>query len=493
MKRAVLVLSLLLALPGGATAQDSPEAAQQKRFLEMRRSRVDLQTERAELSRVESLFEQGLVSEADVERASAKEKKAVFDYQEALLNLASTHPRLSVRRAVKLEDDSGRKLVRLTLVNLTAGLGDIDAQALPRGDDELLQDLARFSSRPIRNVLVSLLDTGVVSSGNPSPLRGAAVALPYEHVIPEIGYQQTATLEFQLLRDVGSVLVHVAFGGQVQEIDVHLEQAAGQRPIAVSSTQISQELDLGSTASYDLRLHRPGIDEQSFGLRVVGLPPQILHSFREPGGAARLSRLHFPTGVTERDLELHVTLPDRLSGGLTLDEPLAFDVEVFPPEAAVAGSHAGSVRLELIPRGMGELEISAPTLFSEIPAAGGLESRLDLRNVGTRVLHDVRLTVEAPLRWEARVEPEDLTALAPGEERLLRLIAQPPENVPFGDYELRLKAESLGANRAIHAPEKIYRVRVEPSSGLSGTALVLGLLLALTAGMVVLGVRIARR
>lgn len=489
----LLLLSLLL-LTVESFGQNPSGEAQEKKFLEMRRDRVDLQTERAELARVERLLQQGLVSEAEVERARSKEQKARLDYQEALLDLASVEPRLSVQRAVKLEDDTGRRFVRLTLTNLTSGLGDFDFTTLPEGNDDLLRELAQLEGRPIRNVFVSLKDTGAETPGNPSPLRGATVALPYEHLIPEIGFKETKTLEFQLLRDVASVLVYIAFGGQTQEIDIHLEQAIGERPITVSSSQISQEVDLGSTAVYDLRLQRSAIDEQTFGLRIAGLPPQIRTSFREASGEARLSQLHFPAGVTERNLELRVTLPDRVNEEIEIDEPLVFEAMAFEPGAGEDDEvRTGSVRLELIPRGVGRLDLGAPSLFSEMSADETLETSLRLRNTGSRVVHDVKTTVEPPLRWEAEVEPEILDTLAPGEERQLRLVVRPPAEVPVGDYELRLQAESLASNRAVDAPEKIYRVRIEPKSGLTATALVLFLLLVLTAGIVVFGVRLARR
>jgi multidrug resistance efflux pump len=62
---------------------------------------VDWQTEQEELARVERLFAEGLVADAEVGRARAKTEKARLAYQEALIELASVQPRLSVQRAIK--------------------------------------------------------------------------------------------------------------------------------------------------------------------------------------------------------------------------------------------------------------------------------------------------------------------------------------------------------------------------------------------------------
>lgn len=508
---AVWGLLLFAAAPAALSPQGGTAGSPQKRILELQRTRIDLTTELEELKRVERLFDQGLVSAADVERAQAKADKARLAYQEAMLELVVIPPRLSVERAVKREGPGGERFVTLTLVNLTSGP---PPEELGLEEDSQITELVELSRRPIRDIFVSLRDTGADSPGNPSPLRGATVALPYERYIPELAHGQSRSLEFQLLRDVGSVLVHVDFAGQTQETDIHLEIAADGQPVTLVSNPISQEIDLGATGSFALRLSRSSIDERSFGLQVVNLPPQVTATLADPESRARLSQIYFPAGVQERNLELRVTLPERTDEQVRVDQPLELWVVAYKPDAGEpfprgtlpAGGDAGGdiaetlrtggvghLRLEILPRGVGRLEILSTSLFSEIAGDEPLTVALRLRNDGTRTLHNVRPLGEAPLNWKLAWRPDVVAALEPQQEAEVEMALEAPEEAPVGDYEVKLEAESLAQDRVITAPTKIYRVRIQPGSSLMATVLLISLLLALTAGIVVFGIRVTRR
>lgn len=503
---ALLVISAPLVSWSRAEAQEGwLTGSPQKRVLELQRTRIDLTSELEELKRAEQLFEEGLISESDVERARAKADKARLSYQEAMLELAVVPPRLSVQRAVKREGPGGERFVTLTLVNLTAGPSPSEPTADPVFPG--LQELVEFSRRPIRDIFVSLRDTGATSSGNPSPLRGATVALPYERYVPELAFGESRDLEFQLLRDVSSVLVHIDASGVEQEIDIHLEHAAGGQAVTLVSNPSSQEIDLGTMGTFRLQFSRSSIDERSFGLQVVNLPPQVRASLVDPANGARLSQISFPAGIQERVLELRVTVPERTDERVQVNTPLEFWLAALEPEAgepfgrgvvhgeeAIREASAGAVQLEVVPRGVGRLEIQSTSLFSEIGGqAEPLTVRLGLRNQGTRTLHNVRLLGEAPLEWELEWQPNVIPVLPPQEEAEVELKVQIPEEAAVGDYEVKLQAQSLTEGRTTSAPEKIYRVRIQAGSNLLPTVLLISLLLTLTAGIVVFGVRVTRR
>jgi hypothetical protein len=371
----------------------------------------------------------------------------------------------------------------------------------------LLEDIRRLLDRPIRGVIVSLKDTGATAPGNPSPLRGATIALPYERFVPEIGQGTAVELDFELLRDVSSVLVDLSFaGGQNQEIDVHLEQAGGDRIVEIGSLQASQEVDLGATAVFDLRLGRSGVDPQILELTVLGLPPQVAAEFREAGGNARVSQLSFPAGVTERSLELRLTLPEREGRGVEIDRLLPFLVVAGEPgdpllasaggsaaEETIFASSLGVVRLAVRPRGIGQLEITVPPHLSTLEAGARLRTTIEVHNPGSRRLDHIQLTAEGPLGWPVALAPITIESLEPHEKVAAELSAQAPQEAPPGEYEIRLRAESLSSQPRIESPERIYRLRYEPSSGLAITLSLLALLIGLTAGLVVLGIRLARR
>ena len=131
-------------------------------------------------------------------------------------------------------------------------------------------------------------------------------------------------MEFQLLRDVNSVVVAGSYKGQNVEMVVQLQQAETENAVAISSMQASQEADLGTEATFDLRLERSSVDVRRFQLKVINLPRQISYNFVDPGSRARLSQVNFPAGVTQQNLNLTLFLPERADEQVPIDEPLEF-------------------------------------------------------------------------------------------------------------------------------------------------------------------------
>jgi hypothetical protein len=502
--QALLFLSLLglLALP---LAAQPAVRNDESRILDVRRRQLELRSAQSELTRTEELFKQGLVSQAVLERSQADLAERQLDYQQAVLGVLNMEPRASVRRAVKVQTPDGRRLVRLTIANLTPAFDDAQFRMLNNFEGaEPLPDALR--TRHLRDLFISLQDTGEPDPAGRAVGRGTTIALPYELHLSELRYGSSRTLEFQLLRDVDSVLVAIGHKGQVQEIDLQLEQAGTERVVEVTSAQVSQETDLGGQATFDLRLERPTVDMRSLQLRVLGLPAQISHSFLDPKSEARLSQVTFPPGVTQQGLGLRLFLPDRADDRVRIDQPLAFWVVVagdaqaasFPegqtitPEQILA-SKAGALRLEVIPRGVGRIEVLAGSLFSQIRAGESAETTLQVRNTGTRRLDNVQLTARAPLGWRIEMQPEVVPALDIQQDREIRLKITPPADVDMGDYEVRIKAESFANNREVPSEEKIYRVGVKARSRIWTSAAVLGTLLLVVVGVVISGLKLMRR
>lgn len=482
---------------------------EQRRFLEVRRRQIELKQARTQLQRTQELFEQGLTSRTELGRAQTAVETAQLNYQEAVLSLLSLQPRLSVRQAIKYQTKDGRKFVRLTVENLTPTFDDSQFRLLSNfeGADPIPEELRR---RDLQDIFVSLKAAGELATGaatsTAATSRGTTIALPYEVHIPELKYGQSQTLEFQLLRDVGSVVVASSYKGQNQEIDIQLQQAETENVVTITSTQISQEADLGSQATYDLRLERSSVDVRQFRLKVVNLPHQISYSFIDPQTQARLSQLNFPAGVTEQRLGLRLFLPERADEQVRIDEPLAFwalvmderQAERFQDErvyssAEIAGSRAGRVQLVIIPRGVGRIEVSAVSLFSEIQTGESVETTIMLRNTGTRRLDNIKLTTESPLNWRVDLQPDVVPALEINREETVKLKIVPPSDVVVGDYEVRLKTESYAYGRRVPSEDKIYRVSVKAQTSLWGTVGLIGGLLVLVIGIVVFGIKLTRR
>jgi hypothetical protein len=499
---AVLVIASLAIGPAFGQGRADTE---QGRMIEVRRKQVELQSFRAELARKQELFDKGLISGAELDGVRVRLTGAELDYQEAVLALLTLEPRVSVRRALKSQAPDGRRLVQVTLANLT-----------PAFDDSQLKLLSNFEgaapipeglkTRALRDLFVSLRDTGSSDATGRVAGRGITVALPYEVYIPELRYGESRTLAFQLLRDVDSALVTISQKGQVQEIELQLEQAETRGVVQVSSNQISQEADLGGQATFDLRLERSTVDVRSLQLKAVNLPRQISYSFLEPQGDARVSQINFPAGVRQQNLKFRLFLPDRSDDLVKIDQPLAFWVlalgsgeaehfageRVYTPDE-IKRSRAGTLRLEVIPRGVGKIELATESLFAETDPGQSVNTTFKLRNTGTRRLDNVQLSVEAPMNWRVALTPQTIPALDPHREQNVRFSIAIPADAAVGDYELRIKTQSYAYNRQVPSEDKIFRVSVKARSKIWMTVGVLGTLLLVAAGILVSGIKLARR
>lgn len=536
-----LVFLLVGLLWGGlavqpAFPQDGSMSEQQRRLLQVRHRQVELGEARLGLERVRELFDQGLVPEVELERSQSALEKAQLQYQEAVLSLLNLQPRVSIEDAVKHQGPDGRTFVRLAITNLTPTFDDTRLTLLDNfeGEHPIPEELR---VRDIRDIFVSVQSPGGGEEHGVSP-RGTTIGLPYEVHVPEIAYGDRRELEFQLLEDVSSLLVSLTSEGEVREIDIKLQQETIGGGIQVTSTEISQEADLGSEATFELRLERSTVDRRSFELQVLGLPRAVRPSFVDPETQARLSRINFPPGITQRDLSLRLFLPERSVGELQMDRPLELWAAVMdsrngglaelnghgssgapepsdglPSQAvtAVRGGEegatpalltrrieklrehgAGLLRLEVIPRGVGELELSAASLFAEVVRGEPVATRFILRNAGTRRLDEVKIETEPPFDWRVETEPSFLTHLEVGEERDLDLRIVPPEDVDIGDYEVRIQAESSAYNRPLPTEDKIYRISVKARTDLLTTFALIGGLVVLVGGAVFGGSRLLR-
>ncbi len=492
----------------------SPISDEQRRFLEVRRRQIELSSARTALKRMQELFKQGLIPKTDLDRAQTEVDTAQLNYQESVLALLSLQPRLTVKEATKYQAKDGRKFVRLTVQNLTPTFDDSQFKLLSNfeGADPIPESLR---TRDISDIFVSLRATGDTTTGPEATARGTTIALPYEVHIPELKYGVSKTMEFQLLRDVNSVAVGSTYKGQNQETVIQLQQAETENVVSVTPMQISQEADLGSQATYDLKLERSSVDVRQFQLKAVNLPRQISYSFIDPSSQARLSQVNFPAGVTQQSLGLRLFLPERADeqalpeqadGQIRMDSPLEFWVLVMDAAQAqqfeqerkyganeIEHSRTGRARLLVIPRGVGRIEVSAASLFSEIQTGEIVDTNITIRNPGTRRLDNIKLTTEYQLNWHAEVTPDIVPLLDINRETTVKLRIIPPPGVLVGDYEVRIKTESYAYNRRVPSEDKIYRVSVKAQTNVWGTAALVGGLLLIVGAIVIFGVKLTRR
>lgn len=492
----LLVAALVVAVGWAQNYGNYNPRDDQYRLLGMTRAQTEYETALREFQRVSDLRAQNLVSQSELEQARSRMEGARVNYLQAALAIVFASPHVIIDRAVKFQRADGRKYVRLTLrsENQAGAEGEKLSDII---DSTLLRQL-----RPeeVPNVFVSLKDD--------SPNGGAIISSPYEARIPVLRFGVPVTLEFRLLRDVDVVTVSATYANQTSDRRVFLEKDASANIVSIQSAQISQEGDLGTEVRYELQLERFTSDAGGVRLEVGGLPREIHYEFRDPASSARLTSLRFPEGVTSQRLILALSLPQRDAGRFALDRAIPFWAFALDAEAAqrfaalgrdsltaaeAQSIAAGKVRLELLPRGIGRLEVRAANLYRTIVRGDSVVMDVTLHNTGSRAVQNVRVTADVPPDWRASVAPELVPEVPIDGESRVHLTIVPPADIGVGDYDARLKTDALSADRSVDTEDKTIRVHVEPPANIAGTILLVVLLLGLVGGVVVFGLKLTRR
>ncbi|MDP6777435.1 MAG: NEW3 domain-containing protein, partial [Candidatus Latescibacteria bacterium] len=225
------------------------------------------------------------------------------------------------------------------------------------------------------------------------------------------------------------------------------------------------------------------------------------------GQGQRLSQVNFTQGVTSKQLSLTAFLPDRADDQVAIDKTIEFyalvlpqpvwrelqplDGRMFTPEE-VEKLNAGKVKLELIPRGVGRIEVRALTLYYEIKTDESVEMAITVHNDGTRRLDNIRIRTNVPPNWRATVEP-DVIPLMPGETHTVKLLFLPPDGVGVGDYEVQIQTQALADNRPVETQDKMVRIHVSARTNLLLSAFLVLSVIGMVIGIVWYGVKLTRR
>ncbi len=349
----------------------------------------------------------------------------------------------------------------------------------------------------MRSIYVSLKDE-----------NGTIIAQPYDAVIDVLSYNQTASLEFQLQKDVDEVAVVLQYGDvQNDERKVYLQKESEQDIVDISSMQFSQEGDLGARVNYDLALNRLADNEKTFTLRVINLLDRLSFEFVDPASQSRISQVKFTQAQSRHNLSLGVYIPEELDINL-LDKAMVFyvaildnvETEKYGPDnrlhlnaQELKELKGGKEQLQLIPRGVPEIQLTSTNLGYDIKTDERVEMKAKLKNTGTRDLSDIRIVVEPQTDWQEQISPEFVTSLKRQEEQEIQILLIPPIDVTPGDYEAKMNAECTVDNRKVEAMEKTIRIHIAAKTSLTGSALLVIGLVILIAGIAVLSIRLSRR
>ncbi len=478
-----------------AGAQIQTQESQSMKLLRLKSAQLSLDQTKADFERALKLKEEGLISEAEFSKTQTIYLQAQVEYQQALINFMGSEARISVSSAVKYQDRSGKKHVRVALRYSSKELKEL-AKLNISAEDLFPLDFMK----EIKDVYVSLLSEGKIISD------------PYEKTVASLPLESEREVTFQLLKDVENLDVSVSYSGKTEVTSVFLQKGVSANMVTVNSAQFSQEADLESAATYDLSLEKFSGEANIFKLEVVNLPQQITYEFSDPQTQARLSQIKFSEGVTSLKLSLKLYLPKNADDDVVIDKPIEFHVLALASDQSanlldllknrtdsrvstedIEKLRAGAARLEIIPRGVPRVEVQALNLYHEIRVGDSVEMNVTVRNTGTRMLNNVRVYCDLPLNWRVEIEPDLIAILEQNKDEVVKIRFIPPPDVSVGDYEPKIRTDSIADNRSVESEDKIVRVHISSKANVLGITILILLLVGLLVGIVIFGIKLTRR
>lgn len=469
------------------------QESQSLKILALKKAQLHLEEMKGDFDRALWLKEEGLISEQEFVQKRTSYLQAQVTYQEALITFMGSEARLSVASAVKYQDKAGKKYVRVSLRYSSKELKELAKLNIDAKDLFPLDFL-----QEIKDVYVSLRSEGKIISN------------PYEKTIPSLSLEQERQVTFQLLKDVENLDVNVFYAGKNETTSVYLQKGLSANIVTVNSAQFSQEADLESEATYDLSLEKFSGEANVFRLKVINLPQQISYEFIDRQTQARLSQIKFTEGITNMQLSLKLYLPRNADEQVVIDKSIEFYCLVLDDEQSsqvnellssgqsvgpkeIDSLKAGNVKLELIPRGVGKIEVLALSLYHEIKVGENVNMEVRVKNAGTRRLDNIRIYTDLPLNWRSEIKPDLIASLDQGKEEIVAIDFIPSEDTSVGDFEPKIRTECIADNRRVESEDKIVRIHISARTNVLGITLLVIFLVGLLVGIVVFGIKLTRR
>lgn len=490
MIKKLLLLAALIIIASGAFSQQENEASL---ILDLKKARASFDMAKQKYENNKKLIENKAISEDEFTQSKNELLSSEVDYQKLILRLISQQSYVVIEKAIKYQDSHGDKKVKIVLRNAMEG----NQEFLNQFKEHFDMFTPEMRSNKIYNVFVSLVNI-------PDQI---IIGSPYEVHIPTIELGSSASADFKLLKDIESIQVNLNYGGRDDKKNIYLQKDASANIVDIASSQFSQEANLGAQASYDLTLERFSSSDDIYQLVVVNLPKQINVEFSDIENSARLSQLRFNQGVNLRKLALKTYLPERDDEDVVIDKPLVFYAlavtkEVYEKLGNVNRNFSsneinsipgGRIKLELIPRGVGRIEVRAPNLYHEIKTGDSVTMKVTIYNSGTRRLDNVKITCDNPLNWHSIIQPDLIKSLDPGKEQTVVISIIPPDDVSIGAQEFKIKTDAYVHNTRVESDDKTVRIQVEAKTPVIGTIFLILLLIGLILGVVVFGIKISKR
>jgi hypothetical protein len=488
-----IVTGLLVLLMAGANIFSQQAENEASLILDLKKARASFEMSRQKYENNKKLIDNKAISEDEFTKSKNELLSTEVDYQKLILRLISQQSYIVIEKAIKYQNSNGDRKVKITLRSTMEG----NQEFLNQFKEHFDIFTPEMRSNKVYNIFVSLVNI---------PDK-TIIGTPYEVHIPVIELGTSANADFTLLKDLESVEVNLTYSGKIDKKNIYLQKDASTNIVDISSSQFSQETNLGAQASYGLTLERFSSSDDIYQLLAVNLPKQINAEFTDSENSARLSQLKFNQGVNIRKLALKTYLPERDDEDVVIDKPISFyalavtkevydklgDIHREFSSSELNNIPGGKIKLELIPRGVGRIEVRAPNLYHEIKTGDSVTMKATIYNSGTRRLDNVKIICDNPLNWHSIIKPDLIKSLDPGKEQTVTISILPPGDVSVGAQEIKIKTEAYANNTRVESDDKTVRIQIEAKTPILGTIFLILLLIGIIVGIVIFGIKISKR
>jgi len=401
----------------GLTAQSVAELR-----LGVERSRLAEQELEDELAVEKRLVKEGLASEVELRRAQSRLERARIDTEMARAKLTGALPPVRLLSATRRNSKSGEPEVHL-----------------------VFERTGSAAERFGQSAVVSVLSDGL------------AVGRPFQQVLRFApGSKPSASLDFDLVRDVAEITVVTLSGTRRDEVRVPLQLDSGGDAVGLSSLNSSQDGQLGDSVDYDVVVERTNADVESVALQVDGLPSGFAAEILDEEKRSRLRLVQFPQGVDRLRVVVRVTVPDQEDAAWS-DQTIDLPVRATLPSS---GRELASVVLHLRPVGRPELSLVTDQLSIEVAPGSSVMIPVEVVNSGRAAAFDVQPRLSEPIGLEVSADPSKIQSIPPGQKQYLAVRVTPREEAIEGDYQVRVRAVTQQAGSYAESKDLTLRVTV---------------------------------
>lgn len=288
-------------------------------------------------------------------------------------------------------------------------------------------------SDEVKNTTITLEG---IPRGWTSEIKSGGFILSKIAVLPDDKKTVTLKLGVPLKVNKGTYNFRV-MAGQEAELPLTVTVSSqGTYKTELTTDQPNMEGNSKSNFSFNAKLSNQTAEQQLYAL-MANAPRGWNVVFRANGKQATSAQVE--ANKTD-NLSIDITPPANVEAG-------TYKI----PVRATTGSTSAELELEVVITGSYQMELTTPRGLLSTAITAGESKRIDLivRNSGSALLKDIKLSASKPVDWEVNFEPASVELLKAGETTSLQAIVKASKKALPGDYVAKMDAKTPEANAAV--------------------------------------------